>query len=89
MTWRFLSGSKEHHLWLECGIAVYLYREHQFPGEWLWRIAGARDVEPRRTFTDVVPDAKRIALRGADLLLRQAIDQVAAELVASGTGMGN
>lgn len=57
-----------------------------YPAEWLWRLAGEQETEPHRTFTQIVPDAKRIAHRGADLLWRQAIEQNTAELVLLGTG---
>jgi hypothetical protein len=77
----------EERIDYDCGIALVLYRERGLPGgELLWRIAGGSHATLRTGTTDIVEGRKR-AMRAADLLLRQAIEQNAAALILQGTGM--
>lgn len=74
----------EERLDLDGGLALVLYRQSEH-GEYFYRLAGWNHGD-LSTGTRDLAEARKRALRGADLVLRRAVDQVASVLITLGTG---
>jgi hypothetical protein len=74
----------EERIDYRAGMAITIYRGAH--GVFFWRIAGST-APAETTGTAELIEARKAAMRGADLVWRQAIEQNAAQLIMQGTGM--
>jgi hypothetical protein len=84
--WYLLQGVGEHHVILECGLEVSLYKDKDSAGCWCFRLNGWQHWSLMNTGTTDLVEARKAALRGAAVLLRQAASQLTAALVDAGNG---
>jgi hypothetical protein len=78
----------EERIDYRAGGAIVIYRNGGPNGPYFWRIAGST-APAETTGTTSLVEARKIAMRGADLAWRQNIEQNAAALIMLGTGMGS
>jgi len=76
----------EERIDYQAGMAIVIYRGASPSGQFFWRIAGSTAAAESTGTTNII-EARKVAMRRADLVWRQVIDQNAAALLDAGTGI--